>query len=258
MSQQAKIIAVANQKGGVGKTTTAVNTAIGLAQLKHRVLLVDLDPQGNATMACGVDSRTLEISSCELLLSECEAEDAIIKTDGVDVIGANTDLTAAELQLMDEDKPQHALKQQLAKVADQYDYILIDCPPSLSILTINALTAADSVLIPMQCEYYALEGLSSLLDTIKRVQQSVNPDLQIEGLLRTMFDVRNNLANDVAAQISEHFGDKVFTTVVPRNVKVAEAPSFGLSAIEYDHLSRGAVAYKGLASEIIRRNHGRT
>ena len=257
MSQQAKIIAVANQKGGVGKTTTAVNTAFGLAQLKHRVLLVDLDPQGNATMACGVDSRTLETSACELLLSECAADEAIIKTDGVDVIGANTDLTAAELQLMDGDNPQQALKKQLEDIVDHYDYILIDCPPSLSILTINALTAADSVLIPMQCEYYALEGLSSLLDTIERVQQSVNPDLIIEGLLRTMFDGRNNLANDVASQISEHFGDKVFTTVVPRNVKVAEAPSFGVSAIEYDPLSRGAVAYKGLASEIIRRNHGR-
>jgi len=257
MSRQAKIIAIANQKGGVGKTTTAVNTAVGLAQLNHRVLLVDLDPQGNATMACGIDSRTLDVSSCELLLFECNAAEAIIKTDCVDVIGSNTDLTAAELQLMDDDNPQQALKKQLEEVANQYDYILIDCPPSLSILTINALTAADSVLIPMQCEYYALEGLSSLLDTIKRVQQSVNPDLQIEGLLRTMFDGRNNLANDVAAQISEHFGDKVFTTVVPRNVKVAEAPSFGQSAIEYDRLSRGAVAYKGLASEIIRRNHGR-
>ena len=258
MSRQARIIAIANQKGGVGKTTTAVNTAVGLAQLKHRVLLVDLDPQGNATMACGIDSRTLYISACELLLSECRATEAIIDAESIDVIGANTDLTAAELQLMDDDNPQQALKHQLAEVADDYDYILIDCPPSLSILTINALTAADSVLIPMQCEYYALEGLTSLLDTIKRVQQSVNPDLQIEGLLRTMFDGRNNLANDVAAQISEHFGDKVFTTVVPRNVKVAEAPSFGQSAIEYDMLSRGAVAYKGLASEIIRRHHGRT
>jgi chromosome partitioning protein len=258
MSQKARIIAIANQKGGVGKTTTAVNTAVGLAQLNQRVLLVDLDPQGNATMACGIDARTLELSACELLLSECEADEAIIKTDLVDVIGANTDLTAAELQLMDQDYPQQALKQQLAAVVDHYDYILIDCPPSLSILTINALTAADSVLIPMQCEYYALEGLTSLLDTIKRVQQTVNPDLHIEGLLRTMFDGRNNLANDVAAQISEHFGDKVFTTVVPRNVKVAEAPSFGQSAIEYDVLSRGAVAYKGLASEITRRHHGRS
>jgi|SRR5690606_34659899 len=258
MNKHTKIIAIANQKGGVGKTTTAVNTAVGLAQLKHRVLLIDLDPQGNATMACGVDSRALELSACELLLQECDVNEVVIKTEYVDLIGANTDLTAAELQLMQAERPQMVLKDQLIALDGQYDYILIDCPPSLSILTINALAAADSVLIPMQCEYYALEGLTSLLDTIKRVQQSVNPDLQIEGLLRTMFDGRNNLANDVAAQISEHFGDKVFSTVVPRNVKVAEAPSFGVSAIEYDYLSRGAVAYKGLASEIIRRNHGRT
>lgn len=258
MNKHTKIIAVANQKGGVGKTTTAVNTAVGLAQLKHRVLLVDLDPQGNATMACGIDSRALELSACELMLQECEVNEVVIKADLIDVIGSNTDLTAAELQLMEAERPQLVLKDQLMPLDGQYDYILIDCPPSLSILTINALAAADSVLIPMQCEYYALEGLTSLLDTIKRVQQSVNPELQIEGLLRTMFDGRNNLANDVAAQISEHFGDKVFSTVVPRNVKVAEAPSFGLSAIEYDYLSRGAVAYKGLASEIIRRNHARS
>ncbi len=251
-----KIIAVANQKGGVGKTTTTVNLAVGLAQLKKKVLLVDLDPQGNATMACGADSRNLEKSACELLMDECSAAEAIMSFEFLDVIGANTDLTAAELQMMEYEEPQLVLKQQLAAVAENYDFILIDCPPSLSILTVNALAAADSVLIPMQCEYYALEGLTSLLDTIERVKQTVNPDLEIEGLLRTMFDGRNNLANDVAEQISEHFGSKVFRTVVPRNVKVAEAPSFGQSAIEYDHISRGAVAYKGLASELLRRNHG--
>lgn len=254
MKNKHKIIAVANQKGGVGKTTTTVNLAAGLGQLGKKVLLVDLDPQGNATMACGVDSRALAISACELLMDECQVDDAIISCEWLDVIGANTNLTAAELQLMEYEAPQTILKQQLAPVVDNYDYILIDCPPSLSILTINALTAAHSVLIPMQCEYYALEGLTSLLDTIDRVKQTSNPELEIEGLLRTMFDGRNNLANDVAAQISQHFGNKVFMTVVPRNVKVAEAPSFGQSAIEYDHLSRGAVAYKGLASELLRRN----
>ncbi len=256
MKNKHKIIAIANQKGGVGKTTTTVNLAVGLAQLGKRVLLVDLDPQGNATMACGADSRDLELSACELLMEECEASDAIMEFELLDVIGSNTDLTAAELQMMEYEQPQTILKQQLKSVASDYDFILIDCPPSLSILTINALAAANSVLIPMQCEYYALEGLTSLLDTIDRVKQGINPGLEIEGLLRTMFDGRNNLANDVAAQISEHFGSKVFMTVVPRNVKVAEAPSFGQSAIEYDQLSRGAVAYKGLASEVLRRNNG--
>ncbi|MGJ8663418.1 MAG: ParA family protein [Marinicella sp.] len=254
MRKEHKIIAVANQKGGVGKTTTTVNLAAGLGQLGKKVLLIDLDPQGNATMACGADSRALTTSACELLMDECQAQDAIMSFELLDVIGANTNLTAAELQLMDYEEPQTILKHQLQSVVENYDYILIDCPPSLSILTINALTAAHSVLIPMQCEYYALEGLTSLLDTIDRVQQTSNPQLEIEGLLRTMFDGRNNLANDVAAQISQHFGNKVFMTVVPRNVKVAEAPSFGQSAIEYDQLSRGAVAYKGLASELLRRN----
>jgi len=251
-----KIIAVANQKGGVGKTTTTVNLAVGLAELGKKVLLVDLDPQGNATMACGVDSRQLKLSACELLMDECQAHEAVLKTPFVDLIGANTDLTAAELQMMEYEEPQTILKQQLEVLLENYDYVLVDCPPSLSILTINALAAAHSVLIPMQCEYYALEGLTSLLDTIDRVKQTVNPELQIEGLLRTMFDGRNNLANDVANQISNHFGSKVFMTVVPRNVKVAEAPSFGQSAIEYDRMSRGAVAYKGLASEVLRRNNG--
>ncbi len=255
MSQSHKIIAVANQKGGVGKTTTTVNLAVGLSQLKKRVLLIDLDPQGNATMACGVDARELSVSACELLLQECEVKDAIISTDSVDLVGSNTDLTAAELALMEYESPQMMLATQLSELDGQYDFILIDCPPSLSILTVNALAAADSVLIPMQCEYYALEGLTSLLDTIDRVKQTVNPDLEIEGLLRTMFDGRNNLANEVASQINDHFGSKVFSTVVPRNVKVAEAPSFGQSAIEYDRMSRGAVAYRGLVSELLRRNN---
>lgn len=255
MKQKHKIIAVANQKGGVGKTTTTVNLAVGLAQLGKKVLLIDLDPQGNATMACGADSRDLPLSACELMMDECQVADAIIEFEHLHLIGSNTDLTAAELKMMEYEEPQTILKHQIQSVVEDYDFILIDCPPSLSILTVNALTAAHSVLIPMQCEYYALEGLTSLLDTIDRVKQTTNAELEIEGLLRTMFDGRNNLSNDVATQISEHFGDKVFTTVVPRNVKVAEAPSFGQSAIEYDNLSRGAVAYKGLASELLRRNH---
>lgn len=251
-----KIIAVANQKGGVGKTTTTVNLAVGLSKLGKKILLIDLDPQGNATMACGVDSRHLERSACELLLQECTPEAAIIKTESIDLIGSNTNLTAAELDLMEWEDPQLILAEQLSEIAENYDFVLIDCPPSLNILTINALAAAHSVLIPMQCEYYALEGLSSLQDTIERVQQTVNPKLQIEGLLRTMFDGRNNLANDVAAQIKQHFGDQVFATVIPRNVKVAEAPSFGMSAIEHDQSATGAVAYQGLAAELLRRNHG--
>lgn len=252
-----KIIAVANQKGGVGKTTTTVNLAVGLSKLGKKVLLIDLDPQGNATMACGVDSRNLELSACELLLQECPPEETIIQAENIDLIGSNTNLTAAELALMELESPQAELAEQLSIIGKNYHFVLIDCPPSLNILTINALAAAHSVLIPMQCEYYALEGLTSLLDTIERVRQTVNPRLEIEGLLRTMFDGRNNLANDVVAQIKQHFGDQVFATVIPRNVKVAEAPGFGQSAIEYDSNATGAVAYQGLAAELLRRNHVR-
>ncbi len=257
MTTQAKTIAIANQKGGVGKTTTTVNLAVGLANLGKKVLLIDMDPQGNATMGCGVDSRNLSHSACELLLAECTPQEAICAGAGgrIDLIGANTDLTAAELALMQADDPQHALKKQIQPITAGYDYILIDCPPSLSILTVNALVAANSVMIPMQCEYYALEGLTSLLDTIERIQESVNPELEIEGLLRTMYDSRNNLSNEVSQQIIEHFKSKVFMTVIPRNIRVAEAPSFGQSAIEYDALSKGAMAYKGLAGELVKRNH---
>lgn len=251
-----KIYAIANQKGGVGKTTTCVNLAASLVATKKRVLLVDLDPQGNATMGSGINKSEIEESIYDVLTDQAAIQDCLVVSESgkYHVLPANGDLTAAEVEMLSLPNKERRLQNALARVRDQYDYILIDCPPSLNMLTVNALTACNGVIIAMQCEYYALEGLSALVNTINQVQQVLNPELKIEGLLRTMYDPRNSLTNDVSVQLQQHFADRLYRTCIPRNVRLAEAPSFGMPVISFDRQSKGAIAYLALAGEIIRRN----
>lgn len=251
-----KIYAIANQKGGVGKTTTCVNLAASLVATKKRVLLVDLDPQGNATMGSGISKNEIEQSIYEVLTQRASIRDCLILSESgkYQVLPANGDLTAAEVEMLAMENKERRLQNALNEIRDQFDYILIDCPPSLNMLTLNALAACDSVIIAMQCEYYALEGLSALVNTIQQIQRVLNPNLKIEGLLRTMYDPRNSLTNDVSAQLHQHFGDRLYRTCIPRNVRLAEAPSFGMPVLAFDRQSKGAIAYLALAGEILRRN----
>ncbi len=257
----AKVFAITNQKGGVGKTTTAVNLAASLTETRRKVLLIDTDPQGNTTMGSGVDKSNLSLTTCDVLLDTAAADEVILQNVAAghyDLIPANADLTAAEVQLVSALRREYRLHDAMDKARDNYDFILIDCPPSLNMLTVNALVAASGVLIPIQCEYYALEGLTALMETIRQINRWANPNLVIEGILRTMFDPRNNLANDVSQQLLEHFGERVYRTIIPRNVRLAEAPSYGTPVMQYDRNSRGALAYLALAGEILRRLQAET
>jgi chromosome partitioning protein len=248
----ARVISVTNQKGGVGKTTTSINLSAALVLLSKRILLLDMDPQGNSSVGLGVDTQDLDATIYDVLLNEASAKEAIVKTEsGVDVMTANGDLAGAQVELLNEIGRELRLKKALLEVQNDYDYIFIDCPPALNVLTINALVASDSVMIPMQCEYFALEGLSALISTVRAIRETLNPNIKIEGLLRTMFDKRNSLSGEVSKQLQNHFGDKVYDTIIPRNVRLAEAPSYGEAAISYAPASKGAKAYVKLAKEVL-------
>ncbi|MFH6605012.1 ParA family protein [Maribacter algicola] len=251
-----KIIAIANQKGGVGKTTTTVNLAAALGVLEKKVLLIDADPQANATSGLGIDVESIEVGTYQLVEHSKNATETILKTDSpnVDLIPSHIDLVAIEIELVDKDEREYMLKKAIAELRDAYDYILIDCAPSLGLLTLNALTAADSVIIPIQCEYFALEGLGKLLNTIKSVQKIHNPDLDIEGMLLTMYDSRLRLSNQVVQEVRKHFGDMVFDTIIQRNVRLSEAPSYGETIIKYDASSKGAANYLNMANEVVQKN----